>query len=35
MPRQAIAIGAAQEILPLGDMARRLKELCSHPATGI
>jgi two-component system chemotaxis response regulator CheB len=28
MPRQAIALGAAQEVLPLGDFARRLQELC-------
>jgi two-component system chemotaxis response regulator CheB len=30
MPRQAIALGAAQEVLALGDMPRRLKELCGH-----
>jgi two-component system, chemotaxis family, protein-glutamate methylesterase/glutaminase len=30
MPRQAIAIGAAQEVLALGDMPRRLKALCGH-----
>jgi two-component system chemotaxis response regulator CheB len=30
MPRQAIAIGAAQEVLALGDMARRLRALCGH-----
>jgi len=29
MPRQAIAIGAAQEVVALGDMARRLRELCT------
>ena len=27
MPRQAIAIGAVREVLPLGQMARRLIEL--------
>jgi two-component system, chemotaxis family, protein-glutamate methylesterase/glutaminase len=30
MPRQAIAIGAAQEVLALGDMPSRLKALCGH-----
>lgn len=28
MPRQAIALGGACEVLPLGAMARRLQELC-------
>lgn len=32
MPRQAIALGAAQEVLALGDMANRLKALCGHEA---
>jgi two-component system, chemotaxis family, protein-glutamate methylesterase/glutaminase len=30
MPRQAIALGAAQEVLPLGDMPRRLRGLCAQ-----
>lgn len=30
MPRQAIALGGAQEVLALGDMPRRLRELCGH-----
>lgn len=30
MPRQAIALGAAQEVLALGDMPRRLQELCGR-----
>jgi two-component system chemotaxis response regulator CheB len=30
MPRQAIALGGAQEVLALGDMSRRLKELCAQ-----
>lgn len=30
MPRQAIALGAAQEVLPLGDMAARLEQLCGR-----
>lgn len=29
MPRQAIAIGAVREVLPLGHIARRLVELCA------
>ena len=29
MPRQAVALGGAQEVLALGDMSRRLKELCA------
>lgn len=32
MPRQAIAIGAAQEVLALGDMPARLKALCGLEA---
>jgi len=32
MPRQAIACGAAREVLPLNDMARRLQELCALEA---
>jgi two-component system, chemotaxis family, protein-glutamate methylesterase/glutaminase len=30
MPRQAIAIGAAQEVLALGDVPKRLKALCGY-----
>ena len=30
MPRQAIAIGAAKEVLALGDMPKRLKALCGY-----
>jgi two-component system chemotaxis response regulator CheB len=30
MPRQAIALGAAQEVLALTDMAQRLKQLCGR-----
>lgn len=34
MPRQAILLGAATEVVGLADMARRLRELAaSHPAT--
>jgi two-component system, chemotaxis family, protein-glutamate methylesterase/glutaminase len=29
MPRQAIALGAVREVLPLGRVARRLVELCA------
>lgn len=29
MPRQAIALGAVREVLPLGRVARRLAELCA------
>jgi chemotaxis response regulator CheB len=32
MPRQAIALGAAQEVVPLADMPRRLKEICGGAA---
>jgi two-component system chemotaxis response regulator CheB len=32
MPRQAIALGAAREVLPLGEMAQRLTALCSADA---
>ncbi len=32
MPRQAVALGGAQEVLALGDMSRRLKELCAQGA---
>jgi two-component system, chemotaxis family, protein-glutamate methylesterase/glutaminase len=31
MPRQAIAIGAAGEVLPLAEMAGRLEEMCGRP----
>jgi len=30
MPRQAIATGAVQEVLALGDMAARLRELAGR-----
>jgi two-component system chemotaxis response regulator CheB len=30
MPKQAIALGAAQEVLALGDVPRRLEELCGR-----
>jgi chemotaxis response regulator CheB len=30
MPRQAIALGGAQEVLGLGQMARRLRELAGR-----
>lgn len=30
MPRQAAALGAAQEVLALGEMPRRLQELCGR-----
>ena len=30
MPRQAILLGAAQEVLPLCDMSSRLAELCGR-----
>jgi two-component system, chemotaxis family, protein-glutamate methylesterase/glutaminase len=30
MPKQAIALGGAQEVLALGDMPRRLEELCGR-----
>jgi two-component system chemotaxis response regulator CheB len=29
MPRQAIAVGAVREVLPLGDMAQRLEALAA------
>jgi two-component system chemotaxis response regulator CheB len=32
MPRQAIALGAAREVLALGDMAQRLSALCNGEA---
>lgn len=32
MPRQAIVLGGAQEVLPLDDMAARLQALCLRPA---
>jgi two-component system chemotaxis response regulator CheB len=32
MPRQAIALGAAREVLGLGDMAQRLAALCGSEA---
>jgi len=38
MPRQAIALGGAEEVLALGDMPARLKVLCGEqdalPAEG-
>ena len=33
MPRQAIALGAAQEVLPLAGMPARLEELCGRQRT--
>jgi two-component system chemotaxis response regulator CheB len=32
MPRQAIALGGVQEVLPLEQIAGRLRTLCSVPA---
>jgi two-component system chemotaxis response regulator CheB len=32
MPREAIRMGAAQQVLPLGRIGGRLEQLCSEPA---